>query len=294
MSVRETANNIANGAKPNVPNPNVTGVIPPNTPNPNTPNPTVAGTKPAGATITDRKEQSDAFRARGASIRNAMSAEEKALEGSLSNKVEFIITLGDPRQNDKRSIGKKDGSNKTQYEDCIKPVGYKFKALADIEVPKVTLKANANYPFEYEKVDWIPVKAGETFSLTLFEAGLLLSELKFAGRVNGGNGGEVVLHVTFTKNRVDAQGNMQPLVVLKRIGSAIKDNIEPVAVESVDPNGKKSFVLKDEYKEKFAWCFKPKSISRSSGSGSNKAKENIPANLSRALGDYYKKLGITR
>lgn len=292
MSVRETANNIVanNGAKPNIPNPNVGGVVPPTTPNvPNTPNP--AGVTSKTAPITDRKEQAEAFRARGASIRNAMSVEEKADEGSLSNKVAFVITLGDPHQNDKRSIGKKEGSNKTQYEDCIKPVGYKFRALADIEVPSVTLKANANYSFEYEGVNWVPVKAGETFNLTLFEAGLLLSQLKFAGRVNGGDGGEVVLHVTFTKNRIDAQGNMQPLVVLKRIGSAIKDNIEPIAVSNVDANGKKSFILKDEYKDKFAWCFKPKSISRSSGSGS-KTKENIPANLAGALRDYYAKLGL--
>lgn len=291
MSVRETANNIANnGAKPNIPNPNVGGVVPPTTPNvPNTPNP--AGVTSKTAPITDRKEQAEAFRARGASIRKAMSKAEEADEGSLSNKVAFVITLGDPHQNDKRSIGKKEGSNKTQYEDCIKPVGYKFRALADIEVPSVTLKANANYSFEYEGVNWIPVKAGETFNLTLFEAGLLLSQLKFAGRINGGDGGEVVLHVTFTKNRIDAQGNMQPLVVLKRIGSAIKDNIEPIAVSNVDANGKKSFILKDEYKDKFAWCFKPKSISRSSGSVS-KTKENIPANLAGALRDYYAKLGL--
>lgn len=148
--------------------------------------------------------------------------------GSMSGAVEFVAPLGDPSHPD--TTTDKEG-NKT-----ITPfiVGYRFKALQDIEVPECGLDKDARKNL----MSYIPeqknnkkaVKAGETFDLTRFEAALLLASVEFNGAISGGDKTFIGVYQTKTMNSkkgtvgTTSAATALPTFVLKAAGAgSIKD-----------------------------------------------------------------------
>ena len=129
---------------------------------------------------------------------------------------------------------------------------------------------------ECEEPVWEDVKAGEEFFLNLYETGLLISQVEYAGTFNGG-GDEVVLHATFSQ----ARGNT-PLTVIKRKGAPIKDKLLPVA-DVTDVNGKKTYTIKPEYQEKFGYLYVRRAGIRGAGMGTKVATKDTERNLAAAF-----------
>lgn len=209
------------------------------------------------------------FKASGAAARENYSDEEKALEGSKSDKVQYVIALANPARAVKRV---EKGENKASYM----VVGYRFKALEDMMVPSAPMLSKTN-PMECGDVTEVPVKKGQEFDLTLFEMGVMISKIEFGGIFNGG-GDEVVMHVTMS-----AQRNNEPLTVLKRRSAPIKDNITLIA-DVTEKNGKKSYEVKPEFAEKFGILFTKRKSK--AGSASSAVAGESPKDLSAAFRTY--------
>lgn len=209
------------------------------------------------------------FKASGQATRESYTEEEKAIEGSKSDKIEYVIALANPARSVKRV---EKGENKASFQ----VVGYRFKALEACTVPEAKLLSKTN-PMECGEITERPVKAGEEFDLNLFEMGVMISKLEYGGIFNGG-GDEVVMHVTMSAAR-----NNEPLTVLKRRSAPIKDNI--ILIADVDEkNGKKSYTVKPEFAEKFGVLFTKRKSKAGSAAGT--ATGESPKDLSAAFRNY--------
>lgn len=150
--------------------------------------------------------------------------------GSMSDKIEFVAALGDPSRDDVTPANPEKGIER-RVDPTI--VGYAFKTSVDLEIPDCgtgdDLKDN---PMSYnDKNGKKMVKAGETFYLTRFETGMLLSPDEFNGKVTGGNM-PVSVSYTFYGNK-NKDGSLPtvtsatriPSVTLRptQIGQSIKD-----------------------------------------------------------------------
>lgn len=185
------------------------------------------------------------FKAKGQAIRES-EGYDKALESQKSGAVQFVACLGNPARTQKRT---ESGQNK----DSCQVIGYKLKALETIQVPVAPI-IDKSKPMAHGELTYKTVNAGEEFDVSVFELGALISKPEYAGKFTGG-GDEVVLHVTMSKGN----GN-EPLTVLKRKGSPLKDTMIKVATESVDAStGKKTYKCLPEYEEKFGIYFVRKS-----------------------------------
>ena len=156
------------------------------------------------------------FLNKGKMILASRKEEERQIEGSKSDKVVFIAALGDPAKKQNRVEGKKDIPS-------YKPVGYAFKALEDMKIPRADLKQKFSSLMDVEPVAWEEVKAGETFYLNLAETGMLISKPEFAGTFTG-EGTGVRVTVTFSQDRET------PNIALKNIdGGSVKKNMILIA-----------------------------------------------------------------
>lgn len=146
---------------------------------------------------------------------------------SKSDTIAFVSPLGDPSHPD-TVIGKDGKKSVTSYI-----VGYRLKALADMEVPDVPLDVDARNNLMSFKTDMKnnkrAVKAGQTFDVTRFELGLLLAEPEFNGRITGdGKGFTAVYQLKTAKagkgnlGKVSATSEL-PTVSLKSDTGSIKD-----------------------------------------------------------------------
>lgn len=113
---------------------------------------------------------------------------DESILGSKSDTVAFVAALGDPSDPDTTTTevgGQKD------VRVVPRIVGYRFKALVDMEVPDCgtedDFKKNKMSFVAEKKNNRRPVKAGETFDLTRFETGMLLSPVEFNGKATGGD-----------------------------------------------------------------------------------------------------------
>lgn len=227
---------------------------------------TGTGTVKAGST------KADAFKQKGASLRAQLSDDQKAIEGSKSDKVAFVCALGDPSRKQKRKEG-----NESLPSYVV--VGYKFKALEDMEIPTAPIKKDWKTPadVDLDAVTWTPVKAGTVFALNSGETGILISKEEYAGSFSG-EGQEVSVTAKFSKDRE------LPMPVL-RISSgkgSIKANLEEIAeMVGATDTFKGSPKLKDEFAEKFAPLYVKKSAGKKSASGkgaqSGEATKNVAA-----------------
>lgn len=151
---------------------------------------------------------------------------DETVLGSKSDTLAFVAPLGDPSHPDTTT-------DKVTGKKTVTPyiVGYRFKALADIEVPECGLDADArkNLMSFKDKNGKKVVKAGETFDLTRFETGLLLASLEFNGRVTGeGKGFTAVYQKNAVHSKKGTLGETSaateiPTVALKSDDGSIKD-----------------------------------------------------------------------
>lgn len=205
------------------------------------------------------------FIAKGNSIRTKMSDEEKQIEGSKSDKVAFVASLGDPTRGQSRKEKNEDIPSHTV-------VGYAFKALEDMTIPRADIKSGFSSYMDVGPMTEEKVKAGDIFYLNLFETGALISKNVYAGSFSG-EGTTVTLSVKYSKDRPE------PLPVLNKKGSgSVKENMILIAdMVGADPANKIKGTpkIKDEFASKFSVLYEKKVAGRKgSSNGSKKAGES--------------------
>ena len=234
----------------------------------------VDGQKPVAPTTGDKKQKSAAFeqfKNMGISAREKYTDEQKSIECSKSDTIQFVIALGHPGKPQKRVQG-------GQALASFQVVGYMFKALEDVSVPVAKQIEGAKSVMDCEIVGSKEIKAGETFQLTLFETGCFISRIEYGGHFTGG-GDEVILHATVSQTH---EG--RPLTVLKRPTSPIKDKMELIAEKVPGADGKSVYKCKPEYEEKFGYLFTKKKATRTL-SGKKTEQESYKA-LAAAFRQY--------
>lgn len=184
------------------------------------------------AVLTSNAKKATQAKEVNKAVVDAVAAPEEKVNtdilGSKSASVAFVAALGDPSRDD-ITIRTVNGKETRQVGPTI--VGYRFKALEDMEVPdcgtEIDLKAD---PMAYQNPDGRKaVKAGETFDLTRFETGLLMSPPEFNAKVTGG---EMQVVCTYqVKGKKTAEGvakisdaTQLPMVSVRIMGTgSIKD-----------------------------------------------------------------------
>ena len=233
--------------------------------------------KAAPAPTKDGPTASEAFKNEGSRIRETMTEDQKAVEGSKSDKVVFLCALGDPNRKQNRVQGK-------QMHDSYTVVGYKFRVLEDCMVPKAPLKPDWKTYVDVENITEEPVKAGTEIALNIVETGAFISKIEYAGKFTG-EGVEVGLTVKHSKDRPE------PLPVLKKLSEtgSIKENMELIAdMVGADGNNKGTPKIKDEYAEKFAVLYRKKKAG-GKGVGAGKKASESNQDIAAAFRAFYAK-----
>lgn len=221
-------------------------------------------------------DKTEAFKAKGAAARAQMSEDQKAAEGTKSDKVAFVCALGDPNRKQARVAN---GQSIPSYV----VVGYKFKVLEDMEVPHAPIKADYRTPLDTEAITSRPVKAGEVVSLNILETAAFISQVEFAGKFSGE--GTIV-----TLGAKSSQDREEPLPILqKQGGGSIKENMELIA-DMIGATGEEKGTpqIKEEFKDIFGVLYAKKSLSRKS-QGSAKQAGSSQADLAAAFRQLYAK-----
>lgn len=203
------------------------------------------------------------FKATGAAARKLLTEDQKAIEGSKSDKVAFVCALGDPNKSQTRVEGGKP-------VDSYTVVGYKFKVLEDTTVPVAPLKEGFKHLADVGEFSEMPVKAGTIVALNLVETGAFISRLEYAGKFSG-EGEEVGITAKCSASRE------VPLPVLRRLSSSgsIKDNMELIAdMVGASGDNKGTPKIKDEYAEKFAVLYAKRSAGKKSAGVGKKPGES--------------------
>jgi hypothetical protein len=148
---------------------------------------------------------------------------------TMSDKIVLIGPLGDPSRDD---VTPRIVNGVEEKITTATIVGYRFKALVDMVVPECGLGDDAKKNImSYKDVNGTKaVKAGETFDLTRFETGLLLSRPEFNALITGeGQNWSVVYQKTRGVKDADgvattAGADVLPTVSLRgNDGASIKD-----------------------------------------------------------------------
>lgn len=237
---------------------------------------------PGGAT-DDAKKNSESqkkgneFKESGLAARNAMSDDEKALEGSKRDKVAFVCALGNPM---KKQVRVQDGQGKPSYE----VVGYKFKLAESMSVPNAPIKKDFKSLVDVEGITEVQAPAGEIV-LNLVETGAFISKLEFAGQFTGGEK-PVSITAKMSRNRTEPL----PTLRLTDPKGSIKVGMDEIAtVVGADAEGKGGTPqIKPEYAEKFSVLYEKRSAGRKKG-GSAKSKGETSANIAAAFRQLYAK-----
>lgn len=211
---------------------------------------------------SEASNKGEAFRARGAQVRSNMSEDQKALEGSKSDKVAFVATLGNPAKGQAR---KKSGG----YIPSNKVCGYQIKVLEDTTVPVAPLKEECKDELDVQlPATERAVKAGEVVTLNVIETALMISRTEYAGTFSG-EGTHVYISATISKSKKD------PSPCLRAGEGSIKENMIMVAdmVGQKDGKGGRAEV-KEEFKE-FAPLFRPRSAKRGGTGNGRKSGQAI-------------------
>ena len=223
-------------------------------------NPTTASVDktPKAETLVDR------FKKSGRDARTNMTDDQKAIEGSDSDKVAFVACLMNPMKIQQRQT--KQGPVKS-----YQVVGYKFKLNKDIVLPVAPLQSA-------DVIDCAPVRdddkatpAGTVVALNLVETAALMSRIEFAGKFSGDPNAVVTLHV-----KASEKDGTAPVYKpnLKCEGKSIKESFEYIATFDTktekNANGDMverhtSPVIIPEYAEKFGKLLEKKSAARGQG-----------------------------
>lgn len=195
------------------------------------------------------------LQSKGRVERGNLTEDQRATEGSKSDKVVFINALSDPMRSQTSTV-----NGVTVNSNTV--VGYKFKALEDMTIPLAPIKKERSEYDETEPETTRQVKAGEVFSLNIRETGLLISRHEYAGSFCGEGGKEVVLSASAKKVN---GGGVKYSVVLKLAQSkgSIKEGMEHIAdVVGSDGTNKGTATVKPEFQLNFGNFYTKKSISR--------------------------------
>lgn len=225
--------------------------------------------------VSGTSKKSDEFRLKGQALRAQMTDDQKAIEGSKSDKVAFICALGDPTR-------KQDRVEKNENITSYVVVGYKFKVLEDMDVPVSPLKPDWKFMTDTGAISMRHVKAGEVVSLNLIETAAFISRPEFAGKFTG-EGDEVILSAKNSASRPE------PLPILKKgaNGGSIKANMEFVAeIVGAENGGKGTAKVKDEYVDIFSVLYTKKSAGRKTATTAKKAGE-ASADIAAAFRNLY-------
>lgn len=199
--------------------------------------------------------KTEEFRLKGKTLREGMSDDQRAQEGSKSDTVAFVATLANPAKPQRRKKG-------SEYIESKRPCGYQFKILEDTTVPVAPLKAECKSELDVElPATERPVKAGEIVSLNIIETAIFISRFEYAGTFRG-EGTEVFIVPTASAKRVD------PTPCLRQTGGSIKENMIMVA-EMVDGKAK----VLPEFEESFAPLFRERKTHRHGSGKGTKAGE---------------------
>lgn len=233
---------------------------------------------PTPGAASGASSKAEAFKAKGKAIRASMSEDQKAAEGSKSDKVAFVCALGDPSRKQARV------EKKASVPSYV-VVGYKFRALEAMTVPKAPLKEGGKNPLDVEEATERQVGAGEEFHLNLVETAMLISRVEYAGRFSG-EGTQVALSVKVSAER------QEPLPILTKVGAgSIKENMELIA-DMVGGDGTEknrgTAQVKEEYRETFGALYTRRSLQKKSA-GANKKPGEGQADIAAAFRAYYGK-----
>lgn len=222
---------------------------------------------------TAEKTKADAFKNNGANLREGI---DKEFEGSKSDTVAFVATLGNPAKSQSRKVG-------AEYKPSYKPCGYVFKLLEDAKVPVAPLKENAKDELDWDESQksFREGKAGEEIILNIVEAAMFISQVEYAGTIRG-EGKEVYIYAKHSK------GSPLPHPSLKMSGASIKEQMILIADKTTDEEtGSSKYVVKPEYADKFGVLFTGKKRGRNGGNGSKGAKHESTKNTAAAFRQMY-------
>lgn len=231
------------------------------------------------AKTSNNSAKTDAFKEKGAAIRQQMSEDERSAEGTKSDKVAFVCSLGDPNRKQSRV------DKHTNVPSHV-VVGYKFKVLEDMLVPKAPWKPGFTNSLDYENpVTMVEAKAGDIVQCTIPEMAMFISRPEFAGKFTG-EGKGVFLSAAASQN------NPVPMPTLKLIGSgSVKESMELVADMVGGVDGKKGTPkIKPEYEEKFGVLYAKTKISRGGKAGGKDNGSEASANLAAAFRAHFDSL----
>lgn len=216
----------------------------------------------------------------------AQATYPEGILGSKSDKIVLLNPLGDPSRLD-ITTRKVDG--KEIKSTCSTIVGYKFKALEDVDVPECGLGEDARKnPMSFKETGKTKhVKAGETFDLTRFEAGVLLSQPQYNANICGEGHEYAVVYTKAANAPKGADGAARvaganlPTVSLRGLnGVSIKDlkMIDVLSFESetyTDKEGKtrNRITSRTVTKGYEKWAPMCQTVHRAPGAGSRTAED---------------------
>lgn len=214
------------------------------------------------------------FKNKGALIRQNMSEDQRALECSKSDKVAFVACLANPAKIQQRKV-------KQEYVKSYQVVGYKFKALEDMEVPVADFKEGCTDLLDVNNTGATrPVKAGEEFDLNIVETTMLISQVLYGGFFSG-EGRVVYIMATSSQTRKN------PTPCLKLQDGSIKENMIMIAEMVGQTNGHGGRAeIKPEY-AKFAELFKKRATRRTGGSSAKTATGEATRNTAAAFRELF-------
>lgn len=231
---------------------------------------------PASATTVSKQsgnKKTEAFKASGEAIRAQMSDDQKAIEGSKSDKVAFVACLGNPARAQARKTG-------GEYTDSYQVVGYQLKVLEDCAVPVAPLAEQCKDILDVVTPPSMRnAKAGEVVNLNVVETAMFISRPEYAGTF-AGEGKTVYI------SAVSSQARKDPYPCLKTTDGSIKENMILIAEMEGQENGKGGV---PRIKEEFA-AFAPlyvKKKSKRAGSGASRVQGDAIKNTAAAFRQLY-------
>lgn len=201
----------------------------------------------------------------------ALAKEEDAngvVKGQDSNKVAYVIALGNPARMGTRTEGKKENIA------VMEIVGWKFKALAPIQVPVCKREGIPKTDsMGYSSIEWVEVAEGQEFTLSPAELSEMIILEQYNGIFTGDEKNQVQMHITMPKV---GKNKYAPNISLTKIRidentKPLKADVIPVATlnegASKDSKSLKDYTVLPEYAEKFGYIFEeaPKGSTRVAG-----------------------------
>ena len=214
------------------------------------------------------KADDDAFKKKGQELRANYTEAQKAEEGSKSDTVEFLCTLGDPRFSPK--------TNDAKLQGTCSVIGYKVRILEDMQVPVMPfLREGRKDTSQFENISFVDVKAGSEVILNIAEAGYLISQTRFGGIWTGG---DTAVKLTATANKNLPPTDRRPVLDLVSPTGTIKaGQIKIATLVGKDEKGRKIWEVGEEYKEKFQVLFDKKAPVEKTQKAKNEAAKDYAA-----------------